>query len=115
MARVLGVHEVELKPGSDPEQFERAAAQVAASAQPEGWRTLVLRGERGPRSGKCLMIFKIDSPEARDRLYPAEGHVSQEESDRFDQQHPETAAAWERLSEMIVDFNVATDYVVISE
>ncbi|HEY5784478.1 MAG TPA: hypothetical protein VIT65_06860 [Microlunatus sp.] len=115
MARVLGVHEIELKPGTDPEQFERAAAVVVTSAQPEGWRTRVLKGERGPRSGEYLMIFEIDSPEARDRLYPDEGHASQEENDRFDEQHPETAAAWEQLSEMIVDLAVATDYVVIAE
>jgi len=115
MARVLGVHEIELKAGADPDQFERAAAEVVTSPQPEGWRTLLLKGERGPRSGSYLMIFEIVSTEARDRLYPEDGHASQEETDRFDQQHPETAAAWERLSEMIVDFEVATDYVVIAE
>lgn len=115
MARVLGVHEIELNPGADPEQFEQAAAEVVSSAQPEGWRTLVLKGERGPRSGKYLMIFEIDSLEARNRFYPEEGHAAMEENARFDQQHHETAAARERLLEMIVDLDVATDYVVIAE
>lgn len=115
MSRVLGVHEIELKPGTDPEGFERTAAEIVSSAQPEGWRTLVLKGDRGPRSGKYLMIFEIDSLEARDRLYPEEGHANQEEDERFDREHPESAAAWERLSAMIVDLNVATDYVVIAE
>jgi hypothetical protein len=115
MARVLGVHEIELNPGVDPEQFEQAAAEVVSSAQPEGWRTLVLKGERGPRYGKFLMIFEIDSLEARDRYYPEEGHASNEENARFDQQHPETTAARERLLEMIVGLEVATDYVVIAE
>ena len=115
MSRVLGVHEVELKPGTEPERFEQAAAEVVSSAQPEGWRSLVLKGERGPRSGKYLMIFEIDSLEARDRYYPEEGHEHQEENERFDQEHPESGAAWERLSAMIVDLNVATDYVVVAE
>lgn len=115
MARVLGVHEIELKLGTDTAEFERAAAEVASSVQPEGWRTLVLKGERGPRSGNYLMIFEIDSIEARNRLYPEEGHPYQEEDERFDQEHPESAAAWERLSAMIVDLDVATDYVVIAE
>ncbi|GAA3690561.1 hypothetical protein GCM10022204_01890 [Microlunatus aurantiacus] len=115
MARVLGVHEIELKPGVDPDRFEKAASEVVTSAQPEGWRTLVLKGERGPRSGNYLIIFEIDGPEARDRLYPAEGQASAEESDRFDREHPETAAAWERLSELIVHFEVATDYMVLAE
>lgn len=30
MSRVLGVHEIQLKPGTDPEEFERAAAEVAS-------------------------------------------------------------------------------------
>ena len=115
MARVLGVHEIELKLGADPEEFERAAAEVASSAQPEGWRTLVLKGERGPRSGNYLMIFEIDSLEARNRLYPEEGHPYQEEDERFDQENHESAAAWERLSAMIVNLDIATDYVVIAE
>lgn len=74
-----------------------------------------MRGERGPRSGKYLIIFEIDSPEARDRYYPEEGHASREQGERFDQQHPESAAAMERLSAMIVDLDVATDYVGIAE
>jgi hypothetical protein len=115
MSRVLGVHEVQLKPGTDPEAFERAAAEVVSSVQADGWRTRVLRGERGPRSGKYLMIFEIESLEARDRYFPEEGHAHQEENERFDQEHPESAAAWERLSAMIVDLNVATDYVVIAD
>ena len=44
MSRVLGVHEIELVPGTDPEAFEQAAAEVVSSAQPNGWRTLVLKG-----------------------------------------------------------------------
>jgi hypothetical protein len=115
MSRVLGVHEIELKAGTDREGFERAAAELVSSAQPEGWRTLVLKGERGPRSGKYLIIFEIHSLEARDRYYPDEGHASGEENERFDQEHPESAAALERLSAMVVDLNVATDYVVIAE
>ena len=79
MSRVLGVHEIELVPGTDPEAFEQAAAEVVSSAQPNGWRTLVLKGERGPRSGKYLMIFEIDSLELRDRLYPEEGHAERGE------------------------------------
>ena len=115
MSRVLGVHEIELVPGTAPEAFEQAAAEVVSSAQPDGWRTLVLKGDRGPRSGKYLMIFEIDSLELRDRLYPEEGHADREENERFDHEHPESAAALERLAAMIVDLNIATDYVVLAE
>ena len=75
----------------------------------------MLKGERGPRSGNYLMIFEIDSLEARNRLYPEEGHTHQEENERFDLEQPESAATWQRLSAMTVDLAVATDYVVIAE
>ena len=115
MARVLGIHEVELDPGTDPDEFERLAADAVASAAPEGWRALVLKGERGRRPGKYLLAFEIDSLEARNRMYPEFGLASQE-SEQFDQQHPEAAALWERMFSMIANMNVAaTDYVVIAE
>lgn len=57
-----------------------------------------MKGERGPRSAKYLMVFEIDTVRSTRSLLSGGGHASQEENDRFDEQHPETAAAWERLS-----------------
>jgi hypothetical protein len=41
-------------------------------------------GRAGPRSAKYVMIFEIDSLEARDRYFPEEGHAHREENERFD-------------------------------
>ena len=114
MARLLGVHEVELRPGADAAEFERLAAEVASLPMFEGWSFRLLKGERGVRTGKYLLVFDIVSPEARDRYYPKEGQAS-DESGRFDQQNPEAANAWERLHALTTDSDVATDYVVIAE
>jgi hypothetical protein len=113
MARVWGVHEIELVPGTDPDDFERAAAAVVGAASPDGWRSRIMKGERGPRSGQYLLLFEIDSLQQRDQFYPAEGVASDEANAEFDRAHPEAAAAWDRLAAMIVDLSDATDYLEI--
>lgn len=115
MARVLGVHEIELVPGTDPEEFERAAAAVLAAGSPDGWRTRFLKGERGPRTDHYLMLLEIDSLEERNRYYPAEGQVAEDVMNEYDRDHPDEAAAWDRLFPMIVDMSAATDYVDLTD
>lgn len=115
MTRVVGVHEVELKPGTDPAEFERAAAEAVQHPTLDGWRTRVLRGERGPRAGRYLVVFEIDDQEARNRYFPTEGQMDAEQVDAFNRQHPEGAAAWDRWQAMVLDEDVANDYVVVVE
>lgn len=114
MARVLGVHEIELTAGTDPEEFERAAAAVFAARSPDGWVTRFMKGERGQRAGHYLMLVEIGSIEERNRYYPAEGRVAEDVMNEYDRNHPEEAAAWDRLTPMIVDLSAATDYVEIT-
>ena len=114
MAHVLGVHEIELWPGADPAEFERVAADVVSLPMFEGWTTRLLKGERGVRAGKYLLVFEIVDPEARDRYYPAE-HQGSDEIGRFDEQNPQAADAWERLRALQTDIDIATDYVVVAE
>lgn len=114
MARVLGIHEVGLVAGTDPAEFEKAAAEMLAQPELEGWRTRVLRGQRGPRTDQYLVVFEIDSVEARDRYFPHEGSESSDETDRFEQEHPEASAAWQRFFGMTVHEGTATDYVDVA-
>jgi hypothetical protein len=104
MARVVGVHEIELRPGADPAEFERVAAEVVSLPMFEGWTTRLLKGERG----------EIVDPEARDRYFPAENQGS-DEIGRFDEQNRQAADAWERLHALRTDTDIATDYVVVAE
>jgi hypothetical protein len=43
MARVVGLHEIELRPGADPAEFERVAAEVVSLPMFEGWTTRLLK------------------------------------------------------------------------
>jgi len=118
MPKVFGLHEVELQPGVEPDDFERVfAEEIAPSPAPPGWKTHLLKGDRGARAGKYLVLLEIESQEARDRYFPTAGEES-EEFTRFFEQHPEAAAAWEKWQKMGPVGSVtgiSTDYVAVAD
>jgi hypothetical protein len=116
--KVFGMHEIELQPGVEPEDYERFfAEELAPTLKLPGWKTHLLRGDRGARGGKYLVLHEIESLDARDRYFPGPGEQS-EEFTRFLEQHPETAAAmekWERYSTIHSENDITTDYVAVAE
>jgi hypothetical protein len=117
MAKVFGLHEIELPPGVEPEEYERFFAEETASMlELAGWKTRLLKGDRGARTGKYLVLFEIESQEARDRYFPRPGEAS-EEFTRFFEQRPEAAAALKKLQEYGLDSesDITTDYVIVAE
>ena len=113
MARLVGLHQIELPEGADPVEFERLFAESAAQPDLPGWKTRLLRGQRGERAGKYAVLFEIESPEARDRYFPAEDQES-EDLDRFNVEHPAAAEIWQRLY-AFWGSDVTTDYLVVVE
>ena len=69
MAKVLGVHEVELS-DQDPAEFERLASAVVAGTWPGGITFRLFKADRGTRDGTYLLLIEIDSVEVRDRIFP---------------------------------------------
>ena len=110
MAKVLGVHEIELGADKDPAEFERLASAVLAEAAPDGLNVRVFKADRGPRNGRYMILIEIDSVEVRDRIFPIENEDSAEVLAFFDA-HPTAGEAWGRLDSCVPDFGVATDYV----
>ena len=87
MTRVFGLHEIELNPGVNAEDFENFfRKEVANGPFYPGWRARLLKGDRGARQGKYLMLMEIESVEARDRFAPAHNQGS-EENEQFQEQH----------------------------
>ena len=79
MPTVIGLHEIELRPEVDRAEYERHfAEEVATRPMLPGWTARLLRGERGPRAGKYLVLLEMESVEAGDRYFPAEGQESAE-------------------------------------
>jgi hypothetical protein len=100
------------------QEYERFfVEQIAPTSQLPGWKTYLLKGDRGARTGKYLVLFEIESLEARDRFFPGPGQES-EEFTRFFEQHPEAAAAmekWDKYSPLDSETDITTDYVAVAE
>ena len=90
--------------------------KIAPSRELAGWKTHFLKGERGTRAGKYLVLLEIESLEARDRYFPRPGEES-EEFTRFFEQHPEAVAAlekWQELGPFGSETDISTDYVAVT-
>ena len=113
MPKVFGLHEIELPSGVTAEEYEQHFGKELASIPTyDGWKIHLLRGDRGERAEKFLLLFEIESVEARDRYYPIPGEGS-EEARRFWEQHPEAAAVLERYAGFLSEPHSATDYLVV--
>jgi hypothetical protein len=77
-----------------------------------GWKFHLLKGDRGARAGEFLILFEMDSVEARDRFFPGPNQES-EEWRRYLEQHPEVVAAWDKLG--ISEADIWTDYITVVE
>ena len=119
MTKVFGMHDIELKPGVNEEEFENFFfKEMATGPLFPGWRVHLLKGDRGERDGKYGVLFEIESAEARDRFAPAPNQSS-EESDRFFEEHKELdhlLQKWATFSS--TDFGANpnfTDYLVLND
>jgi len=120
MTRVFGMHEIELHPGVKEEDFENFfRKEMATGPIFPGWSTSLLKGDRGVREGKYLVLFEIESAEARDRFAPAPNQ-SNEETDQFLEKHKEILdpifQKWATFSPTDLGANLKyTDYLVLEK
>lgn len=113
MAKTYSLHDCELRPGVDPAEFERVfREEVAPAPSLAGFRASLLKGDRGARDGKFLVLMEMEDEGTRDRWFPAPDERS-EEFRRFMEQHPDTAAAWDKVISLTLQPDTYTDYVVV--
>ena len=111
MTRMVCIHEFEPKPGVNQADLEQAVRAFVAQPLLSGWRSALLKSDRGTRSGGVGLLFEVESIEARNRLNPGDGFS--EEFDQFLASHPEWMPAWEHLQSLIVQPNPWNDYLVL--
>ena len=71
MGKVYGLHTLQLNPGITGEDFERFAANnIKQWPRLPGWRTALLKGDRGDEVGQYLVLVELESIDARDRVSP---------------------------------------------
>jgi hypothetical protein len=112
MPKVFAVHEVVLPPGVTPDEYEQLFGnEVGSSVSLPGWKTYLLKGDRGEGAGTLLLLFEVESVKARDRYFPRPEEPS-EEFRQFDEQHPESAG-WAKLTGFLLQPHSWTDYIVV--
>lgn len=113
MSKVLGMHMIALKPGVKAEDFETfVTEEVYPLLALEGSDTYLLKGDRGDREGKYLMVSEFESVELRDRYYPSPGEMSEEVQQLLES----WAGAFEKWATFATPLDVIyTDYVVVGK
>lgn len=118
MAKVLGLHSIELKPGVSEQEFEEfiRTEVIPLYRQVPGQTTHLLKGDRGKRSGKYLVLVELESTERRDHIYPPVGDGWGVAEDVL-QLVGNTDRLWEKFATFAEGFPdpAFTDYVVVSD
>ena len=101
MPSVYGLHRVRLRPGVDPEEFERFTLSEFLPAlqalHAPGVQFALLKAERGADAGSYQFMMVFDSVETRDRYFPEEVRASDELIELIQPLAP-LAEVWEGLS-----------------
>lgn len=107
MAKVVGIHNLELQPGVKAKDFEKFFREewLVGTFDLSGVKTLLLKGDKGKRDGKYLMMIEFDSFDDRSRLFIDEAETTEEVKQMWQQ--------WKKLRTFVsTEF---TDYVELYE
>jgi hypothetical protein len=81
MAKVYSLHMLALKAGASGPDFERFFhEEIKSVPEPSGLTLRLLRGDRGDREGKYLLMAEFESVERRDQLFPEAGPAARQVS-----------------------------------
>ena len=115
MAKVLGMHALELKPDCSAEEFEAFMKRdvLPVYRRVPGQTVHLLKGDRGERAGKYLLLIELESAERRDQIYPSEGVIAEDVLQLVGNIEPLLAT----LSTFVADFPDPkyTDYLIVSD
>jgi len=114
MSKVFGMHMIALQPGVKAEDFEKfVIEEMYPLPSLDGMKVYLLKGDRGDREGKYLVVYELESVEFRDRYFPAPGEMSKEAQQFFEST---ATAAMEKWATFVTPISVIyTDYVVVGK
>jgi hypothetical protein len=81
MSKVYSLHMIALKAGASGPDFERFFHEGIEPVPGPGRLTMrLLRGDRGDREGKYLLMFEFESVERQDQIFPEAGPAARQVS-----------------------------------
>ncbi len=113
MSKVFGMHMIALRPGVKAGDFEKfVTKEIYPLPSLAGMKTYLLKGDRGDREGKYLIMYEFESVEVRDRYFPSPGEASKE----VQQVLGSYAAVMEKWATFATPLDeITTDYVVVGQ
>ena len=70
MAKVIGIHGLQLKKRVSPADWERYLLGPGRPVEIPGMQASIARVARGPQAGSYALIVELESVETRDRYFP---------------------------------------------
>lgn len=115
MARIICIHQVELKPGVTEAEFIEAVHSLSDADQlegPNGWVVSAAKSDRGTQVGGYAILFEVESVETRNLWMADDGPT--ERFNHYEERHPEHASAYDHLMSLVIDPYPWNDYVILS-
>ena len=105
---VVAIHQLELNSGVNSNEFEAFVLEniVPIYNKMTGQKAMLVKGDRGVRSGKYALVLMFDSEDDRNRIYPASGEFVGDFGEK---------SMWEKFRSMAKGIGEThTDYVEIT-
>ena len=110
MARIIGVFQVELRSGVDPQEFIRFFNDhYAPTAAKINWHGVVGLADRGERKGKLAFFWEFDNQAQRDIACPIEDGLTETGKMLMGNAWEEVGETWGRLVESA---SLSGDYII---
>jgi hypothetical protein len=111
---VLSLREYELRSGVKAETFEAFVRQEMANVAKDaaGMKIRILKGDRGTRKGRYILLWEFDSVASRNAYFPKEGGFA---SSAFRDAWKRMSGVMDKFSSYVKEASAYTDYVVVSE
>jgi hypothetical protein len=112
MSKVYSLHMIALKAGASGPDFERFfREEIGPVPGPGGFTMRLLKGDRGDREGKYLLMFEVESVERRNQLFPEAGPAARQMSPELMQWMGAAGPTLARWNEYATPFDaIYTDY-----
>ncbi|MBK5416155.1 hypothetical protein [Pseudomonas sp. TH31] len=118
VARVIGIHNLALRPDVDAHTFETFIAQNHHRIHDyPHWKFRLLKGERGNRLDQYVVLMEIASLKALDVFYP-EPDIATDEAAKFARAHRDTKQMyeeWKQLASFSGSPQIYTDYLSVAQ